>query len=196
MDIPFADILAIVRKPDEPTAAFEALRKIGDARLPSPVWRAIDVPDIESDIEDAGEWLRAAISAYRPTGVYLGLDTLNQDDGAGKNAEIGMTTKADPAPLAMEWAWKCEKYGDDHLIQGMYEIHKTYQRSGLEYPASLLADYLFFFGYSGIVLASALERMPVRWSSLFVWGFHDGDIAYLARGSPRGVERLATLDGA
>lgn len=124
MDIPFADILAIVRKWHEPTAAFEALREIGEARLQSPVWRTIDVPDIESDIEDAGEWLRATVSPYRPTCVYFGLDTLNEDDGAGKNVEIGMTIKADPAPLAMEWAWNCEKYGDDHLIRGMYAVHQ------------------------------------------------------------------------
>jgi hypothetical protein len=196
MDIPFDDMCAVVRKPGHLAAAFDALRSIGEARIQSPVWRTIETPDIESDIEDAGRWLRETITLYRPTGVYLGLDTLNEDDGAGKNVEIGMTTEADPATLAMEWAWSCEQYGDDHLIRGLYEVHKTYQDAGLEYPASLLADYLFFFGYGGIVLASALERVPVRWNSLFVWGFHDGDIGFLARGSPRGVERLVTFDGA
>ena len=196
MDIPIADILAVVGKPGEPTAAFDALRKIGEARVQSPVWRMIDVPDVESDIQDASRWLRETITPYRPTGVYLGLDTLNENDGVGQNVEIGMTSKADPARLEMDWAWKCEQYGKEHLIRGMYKIHKAYEAAELEFETSLLADYLFFFGYSGIVLASALERMPVRWDSLFVWGFHDGDIGFLARGSPRGVERLATFEGA
>jgi hypothetical protein len=195
MDIPFEEILAVVRQPLEPAAAFELLRQIGEAHLPSPVWRTIETPDIEADIEAARAWLHNALDVSRPTGVYLGLDTLNEDDGAGSNVEIGMTSQADPVPLAMEWAWNCEQHGGDHLIRGMYEVHKAYEDSGLEDPDSLLADYLFFFGYSGIVLAAALERVPVRWNALFVWGFHDGDIAFLARSSPAGIERLATFEG-
>src|SRR5687768_12977519 len=109
MDIPFNDMLDVARKAGEHPAAFDARRKSGEAHLPSPVWRTIETPDVEADIEAAGLWLRDTIDPYRPTGVYLGLDTLNENDGAGKNVEIGMTTKADPAPLAMEWAWDCEQ---------------------------------------------------------------------------------------
>src|SRR5260221_5132855 len=170
MDLPIDDILTVVRKLTEPRAAFDALREIGEAHLKSPVWRAIKTPDIEADIQATGLWLRLTIAPKRPTGVYLGLDTLNEREGTGKNVEIGMTWKADPAPLAMEWAWHCERYGDDHLIRGVYETHKTCDDFGLKSSASLLADFLFFLGYSGIVLASALERMPACWNSLFVWG--------------------------
>jgi hypothetical protein len=76
MDIPFDDILAIVRQPGDPRAAFDALREIGRARMPSDVWDKIRAPDVEADVWLAGAWLKENISEFRPTGVYLGLDTL------------------------------------------------------------------------------------------------------------------------
>jgi hypothetical protein len=75
----------------------------------------------------------------------------------------------------------------------MYKTHRAYQKYGLEYPSSLLADYLFFFGYSGLILAAGLDRIPIDWDCLFIWGFHDGDLGYLARSSPSGITRLAVF---
>jgi hypothetical protein len=197
MDVPFDDILAIVRKPDDLKTAFESLREIGRSRLPSEVWDTIRTPQVDADVWAAGAWLKESILEFRPSGVYLGLDTLNENQGLGKNVEIGMTHEADPQKLEMEWAFRLPQRGQNHLIEGLYKAHRAYKKVGLEYPSSLLADYLFFFGYGGVVLASALERAKVEWDCLLIWGFHDGDLAYLARSSPTGVERLATFgDGA
>jgi hypothetical protein len=193
MNIPFDEILACVRQSVEPQTAFNALREIGRSHLKSPLWDAVPVPDCDADIGSAADWLQRNISEYRPTGVYLGLDTLNEKDGQGQNVEIGMTADADPLPLEMEWIFDGLDYGDKHLIRGVYEIHKSHDAFELDHPESLLPDYVFFLGYSGIVLASALERMQVGWNSLFVLGFHDGDMGFLARSSQSGVERLATL---
>jgi hypothetical protein len=123
------------------------------------------------------------------------LDTLNEEDGGGHNVEIGLTTTADPERLKMDWAWGCEHYGERHLIHGLYTVHAAIMALDLEYELNNPAEYIFFLGYSGIVLASALEELPVSWDSLYVWGFHDGDLAFLARGSPTGVKRLATFEG-
>jgi len=195
MELPFSEIFAIVRRPERPQASFEALRNFGESQIASPIWKSIKSPDVEKDIEAARLWLHKTTSTYRPTGVYLGLDTLNERNGKGTNIEIGMTTSANPAVLSMDWAYHCEEYGKKHLIRGVYEVHKAYKNRNLDDAVHTLADYLFFFGYSGIVLASALERMTDRWDSLYVWGFHDGDIGFLAKCSRAGVQRLATFDG-
>lgn len=193
MDIPFDDILAVVRKPGDLKAAFGALREIGRSHLPSEVWDKIGTPEVEADVWLAGAWLKESIFEFRPSGVYLGLDTLNENRGGGKNVEIGMTRAANPAALAMDWAYRLPERGENHLIEGMYKAHRAYQKFGLEYPSSLLADYLFFFGYSGLVLTAALERISVNWDCMFIWGFHDGDLGYLVRSSPEGITRLASF---
>jgi len=159
--------------------------------MPSAVWDKIRMPDVEADVLLAGAWLKESIFEFRPSGVYLGLDTLNEHQGNGKNIEIGMTIAADPTTLNMDWAYHLEQRGESYLIEGMYEVHKAYQKLGLDYHTGNLGDYLFFFGYSGIVLAAALERIAVNWDCLFIWGFHDGDLVYLARSSPKGITRLA-----
>jgi hypothetical protein len=193
MDIPFDDILSVVRKPGDLKAAFGALREIGRSRLPSEVWDKIRAPEVEADVWLAGAWLKESIFEYQPSGVYLGLDTLNENRGEGKNVEIGMTREANPQVLDMDWAYHLPDYGENHLIEGMFKAHRAYQKFGLEYPSSLLADYLFFFGYSGLVLSAAIERIAVNWDCLFIWGFHDGDLGFLARSSPSGITRLAAV---
>jgi hypothetical protein len=193
VDLPFNDILAVVRHPGELKSAFAALREIGKSRLASEVWDKIPTPEVEADVLLAGVWLKENFFEYQPSGVYLGLNTLNENGGRGKNIEIGMKRAVNPLKLEMEWVYRLPQRGQDHLIKGMYGIHVAYQKFGLKYPASLLADYLFFFGYSGLVLASAIERIKIDWDCLFIWGFHDGDLAYLARSSPKGVTRMATF---
>ncbi len=159
------------------------------------MWNAVPEPDTESDVASATTWLQKSFSKYPPTGVYLGMDTANEREGLGKNIEIGLTDVAGPLPLDMEWIYDGFDYGEDHLIRGLYEIHKSYAAIGLDESDSLLPDYVFYLGYSGVVLAAAAERIPVRWDSLFVWGLHDGDMVFLARGSSKGVERLAKQPG-
>ena len=70
-----------------------------------------------------------------------------------------MTREANPEVLEMDWAYRLPRGGENHLIEGMYKAHRAYQKFGLEYPSSLLADYLFFFGYSGLVLSAAIEAL-------------------------------------
>lgn len=192
MDILFDYIFAIIRNGGDLRAAFDSLREIAKARLPSVPWEKIRTPDVEADVCLAAAWLKENLTEFQPNGVYLGLDTLNENDGDGKNVEIGMTRAANTNVLEMDWAYRLEKYGEDHLIQGMYETHESYRRFDFEFDGAVLVDYLFFFGYSGLVLASAIERTLVNWDCLFIWGFHDGDLAYLAKASCHGVTRLAT----
>ena len=189
MNPPFDEILTVIREACDLTIAFNNLRAIGKSRVPVAVWDEIPTPEVETDLWLAGGWLKESIDAFQPSGVYLGLDTLNENRGRGKNVEIGMTREADPQQLVMDWAFRLPKYGKHHLIEGLYEVHSAYETLGL----GLLADYLFFFGYSGVVLAAALERINIHWNCLFIWGFHDGDLGYLARSSGAGVTRLATL---
>ncbi len=193
MDVPYNEILAIVREPGDLKTAFAALRELGRSQLASEVWDKIPTPELQADVLLAGAWLKKNIVEYQPSGVYLGLDTLNEKQGHGKNLEIGMTREADPDKLEMEWAYRLPQRGHNHLIEGIYQAHRAYQEFGLEYPAEILADYIFFFGYSGLVLAFAIERVKINWDCLFIWGFHDGDLGYLVRSSPQGVVRLATF---
>lgn len=189
MDYPLEEVFKCVRQAVKPETAFNSLRTIGMAHFKSDLWKSVPMPDADADIGSAADRLKRSISTSRPTGVYLGLDTPNQEGEWGKNVEIGLSEKADPPLLDMEWTFKGLKYGDNHLIQGLYEVHTAYEAYELDHPDSLFPDYVFFLGYSGIVLAAAVEKLRPRWDSLFVWGFHDGDMGYLARSSPKGVER-------
>jgi hypothetical protein len=192
MNLPIDEILAIVRTGDDLRASFDALREVGRSRLPSEVWDKIRTPDVESDVWLAGAWLKESIFSFRPTGVYLGLDTLNELRGDGENVEIGMSRSAIPNATDIQWAYSLEERGEKHLIDGMYKAHRAYLKFGVEGPAKLLADFLFFFGSSGVVFASAIERIGVNWDCLFIWGFHDGGLYSLARSSPTGITRMAT----
>ena len=148
-------------------------------------------PTPDADVWLAAAWRSEHLQDCRPAGVYTGLDTLSERNGNGSNLEIGWTRKADPAVLSMDWAYKSEGGGGRHLIEGIYNARRTCQRFGLSHPGSLPADYVFFFGYSGVVIAAALERIAVDWDCLFLWGFHDGGLCYLARSSPGGITRIA-----
>ena len=52
--------------------------------MPSEVWDKIRTPQVDADLWLAGAWLKECITAYQPSGVYLGLDTLNENRGEGK----------------------------------------------------------------------------------------------------------------
>jgi hypothetical protein len=190
MTVPLVEICDCVRQSSDPPAALKALRELGKSRLKSELWDAVADPDWEADVRAAAAWLKKNISKPRPTGVYLGLDIFNERGGKGQNIEIGWTSDLDPQQLTMEWVTQGLDYGDHHLIGGLYEIHKSYSEFELDDAVSL-PDYVFYLGYSGIVMIKALEQVPVRWDSLFVWGFHDDDQAFLARCSASGVERIA-----
>ena len=138
-------------------AAFQTLREIGKSHFPSDLWDAVPLPDTEADIASAADWLQKNIADHRPTGVYLGLDTLNQAGQWGQNVEIGLSDAADPSLHDIEWIYDGLGYGDNHLIRGLYQVHQAYDAFQLGYPQSLFPDYVLFLGYSGIVLAGAMR---------------------------------------
>lgn len=194
MNIPFDEILGVVRQGGDLRKCFGALRDIGRRAVRLEAWGKVPTPDVESDVWLAGAWLTESIGTYAPNGVYLGLDTLNEHQGEGSNLEIGMTRHADPNVLSLNWAYSLERYGERHLIEGVYKAHQACRKLGMEGRVRQLADYLFFFGYGGAVLAAAIERAGAGPDCLYIWGFHDGDLGFLARSSPSGVTRLATLE--
>ena len=152
--------------------------------------------DISADISAAQRWLKKEAADSSVTGIYLGLDTLNENEGTGKNIEIGFTCDAHPQSPDIEWIYKLKKYGTDHLIHGIYELHAWYYPehrvyADHDYDLQLLLDYIFFLGYSGVILAAAIQQEQLQDHCLFVWGFHDGDLGPLCRWSPTGFERLA-----
>ena len=187
--------LTVVRDGGDPRKSFDALRDIGRRVMPSAVWDKVRAPDVDSDVWLATAWISESVGDYAPTGVYFGLDTLNEHQGEGSNVEIGMTRAADPGVLELDWAYSLERYGERHLIDGAYKANRACRKAGLEGTGRELAEYLFFFGYSGVVLAAAVERIGVDSDCLYIWGFHDGDLGFLARASPSGVTRLAAVEG-
>ena len=196
MNIPFAEILHCVNVNQDPLIAFTSLVSVGRSAYKSAVWDSVPKIDISADISAAQRWLQGETPDSSITGIYLGLDTLNENEGTGKNIEIGFTCDADPQSLDIEWIYKLTKYGTDHLIRGICELHTWYSPEHRVYAdhdddLQLLLDYIFFLGYSGVILAAAIQKERLQNHCLFVWGFHDGDLGALCRWSPTGFERLA-----
>ncbi|HXX92752.1 MAG TPA: hypothetical protein VEN81_03910 [Planctomycetota bacterium] len=172
-------ILKLVRTGGDPARSLGKLLDHFAEAKPSSAWTKMKDVDVGRDIAEARDWLEAQLARRASTtGVYLGLDTLNMDDGAGHNVEIGGSVKADPESLDTEWAFENSWTGEHHLIRGLFEMHRIY--STIEDLYSF-ADYALFLGYSGIVLAAAVERLERKLRSggmgrLYIWGFHDGDL--------------------
>lgn len=173
--------LSILRGDGAPAAKWQAMIEEWSRFRPSPVWSDL-APTIDADVDAAAEWLRAHLVESPSKGVYLGLDTLNMDGGAGSNVEIGGTMDCDPNAASIDWAWECEWSGEPHLIGGLVAMKERYEDS----EVSSEADYLVFLGYSGLVLGAAAARLRPDEPVLFVWGFHDGDLFKLGRASRDG----------
>ena len=163
---------------------------------PSPLWDALPEVNAKRDVASASKWLRAQLrskDAPHPVrGVYLGLDTLNMDGDDGQNVEIGATKNCDPSKLETGWAWKCEWYGDAHFIESLRDLKSVYDQPEFE-PVSGFADYALFLGYSGLVLAEAMESLEVSTPLLAAWGFHDGDLFFLGRRERDRFERICKV---
>lgn len=163
---------------------------------PGPLWSELPAIDPARDVSTAWKWLKDQMhrgAAPKPArGVYLGLDTLNMEGGDAYNVEIGATKNCDPSKLETDWAYNCEWYGDRHLIAGLRDLKRVYEapRYG---EASAFADYALFLGYSGLVLANAIERLAGTSPFLAAWGFHDGDLFFLGRRDAGGFERICKV---
>jgi hypothetical protein len=185
VNLPIAKILACVRTDQPPAAALDKLIAIGKRAKKSKLWDQL--PKI--DVDETSAWLAAQLEDKSITGVYLGLDTLNEDRGS--NLELGTTKKCDPSANEIDWVYELGKTRKHHLIRGLAELRRAWLDEEDE-ELRMLFDYTLSFGYSGVVLASALSRKRLQKHALYVWGFHDGDMCPLARWSPEGFERLAT----
>ena len=182
MNKPIDETLVVVRDHRSPAAGWADILALCRIACPSAPWGTLPILDFERDISAATVWLTSQLARVPDAfGIYLGLDTLNMCEGDGKNLEFGGTPNCDVASDSVDWLYNGElKYGDDHLIYGLYELQRVYTTEPWE-EAFDLCDYIFFLGYSGIVLAQAFERISTPRTLLPAWGFHDGDIFALGR---------------
>jgi hypothetical protein len=180
--------LNVLRKKDSPEGKWRALIELWSKLHPSPVWEKLE-PHLAEDIDAAETWLREHLRESPSRGLYLGLDTLNMDGGAGTNVEIAGTSDCEPMSKVTDWAFSCEWSGEPHLIRGLVAMKQLYDQSNV----AAAADYLVFLGYSGLVFGEAIVRLKPLEPILVVWGFHDGDLFRLARATPDGSKPLYSL---
>jgi hypothetical protein len=190
MNLPVKKILACVRADEPATDALAKLVAIGKRAKKSPLWDQLPTIDVDADVDEAVAWLQTQLKVKAVNGVYLGLDTLNEE--AGSNIGIGTTSKCDADSSEIDWVYDLKKRGKPHLIRGLAQMHETWMDLEDE-ELQLVFDYTLFFGYSGVVLAEALARKQLQTHAVYVWGFHDGDMCPLARWSSVGFERLAAM---
>ena len=190
---PTDEVLEIVRRSPSPSDGWAALLKLSATRKRSALWRRLRTLPVDPDADawHAAGWLGeqlAAPAVPRPVhGVYLGLDTLNMNGGAGSNVEIGLTARADTTGHDYDWVYRMQWYGTRHLVAGLVPMQAVYSEPEYE-RAHGFADYVLFLGYSGLVLRQACEHVRWRARAAVLWGFHDGDLFLLGRGGPRGFE--------
>ncbi|MEM8737805.1 MAG: hypothetical protein AAGG38_04915 [Planctomycetota bacterium] len=191
---------SFVRPELPPADAYSRLVAYGRSHYPSAIWGNLPPIDVAADVVDAERWLRSEIADPRVTGVYLGFDTLNEEDGDGHNVEVGFTSDADPKSTDLGWIRKLS-YGRKHLIRGIYELHSEYKVDFDELEGddveleqledlTIELDLLFYEMYGAIILMAAIQSVAPQESALFVWGMHDGDVRPLCRRSPMGFERI------
>jgi hypothetical protein len=182
MKLPIYETLAIVRDHSSPTIAWEDILSLCRVASPTKPWATLPNLDLERDISAATAWLTSQLARFpNAVGIYLGLDTLNMGEGDGKNIEFGCTSDCDACTDSVDWLYNDQlKYGDDHLIYGLYELQRIYETESWK-DAYSLCDYIFFLGYSGIVFAQAFARLSTLGTLLPVWGFHDGDMFVMGR---------------
>lgn len=181
LDRVFPRLLAIVGENPDPVSQWQRMLEVFRSEVPAAPWARMAVPDIMRDVDEAAAWVAAELrSQPAAKGIYLGLDTLNMRGGKGKNVEFGGTTECDPAEDDESWLENDLDYGDEHLVRGLVGMHAVYSTPEWE-PWSDFCDYVFFLGYSGIVLGAAMARSAGARDLLAAWGFHDGDLFLLGR---------------
>ena len=182
MSKPIAETLTVVRSYTDPIQAWADIVALCRESHPNVSWQALPNPNIERDVAATTIWLESYLESLPDVrGIYLGLDTLNMCKGSGTNIEIGGSFECDPASDKIEWVFARNlRYGPKHLIYGLQELHEVYSSDAWNSVFSL-CDYIFFLGYSGIVLAQSFKRIHTSRTLLPAWGFHDGDLFALGR---------------
>lgn len=184
------EILDLLRTQSSPAMAWQGVLEQCNADDPSTLWQSLPAVDIEGDAASACAWLeRSLVDVDGPIGLYLGLDTLNMQGGSGYNLELGWSRDADPASEELDWLYERLQHGSRFLIGGLVGLREEYGQPRWKAEFSS-ADYQLFLGYSGIVLAQALRRLERADPTLAAWGFHDGDLFALCRGTGSRVEMI------
>ena len=175
------DILDLIREEPDPDPAWRRVLEICNADRPSALWSSLPAVDIAADATRLCAWLEAALQGVDgPLGLYLGLDTLNMDGGAGTNLEIGWSRRCDTTSDGVDWVFGELERGSKTLIRGLVPLHAEYAQDRWRDRFSV-ADYMLFLAYSGLVLACAVRQLARTDPMLVAWGFHDGDIFALCR---------------
>lgn len=193
---PIEGILEIVRSASDATQGWNRLRSLLKKSKPSRLWDRFENVDPARDVESSRVWLQKllpTVDCARPIhGIYLGLDTCSADI-RGHNVEIATTTSCNPSSLDLNWIFGCNREHECHLIFGLLEMKRVYeQKMWMKFRD--FAEYSLFLGYSGLILAEALNDQLLSESFLAAWGFHDGDIFPLGRGDNNKFTRLATYE--
>lgn len=191
--LPIDETMQILRIESDSKIAFHKILEQANKNLPSEIWKEYEKLNIERDIEDAVIWLKKILIQFPDSkGIYLGLDTLNMDEGNGTNVEIGLSKSCNPNEFSGDWTYDCEDHGEPHLIKGLYEVADTFGSSERWTNDEVsFAEYLVFLGYSGVVLKGALSKLEINNDFLSIWGFHDGDMYFLMQ-KANGIESIVT----
>ncbi len=191
--LPIDVTMQILRTESDPKIAFKKILIQANKNLPSEIWKEYGNLSIERDIEEATNWLQKSLTEFPDSkGIYLGLDTLNMDEGNGTNIEIGLSNSCNPNTFSDDWAYNCHHYGDSHLIRGLSEVADTFTNSEKwTSEETSFAEYIVFLAYSGIILKSALYKLETNNDFLSIWGFHDGDMFFLMQ-KANGIKSIVT----
>ena len=182
-DLPIDETRREIRVGVNPTKSFIKIVDYGRQKLQSKIWSEFENMNIERDIKAAEIWLNQTFKKFPGfSGIYLGLDTLNMENGKGTNVEIGLSKSCNPSIFSDEWAYECENYGESHLIKGLYEVSDCFNNENQwTTDEQNFTEYLIFLGYSGLVLKEALTNLKIENDFLSLWGFHDGDMFFLTQ---------------
>jgi len=191
--LPIDETMQILRTESDSKIAFQRIIGYANKNLPSQIWKEYEKLNIERDIEEASIWLQKSIAEFPDSkGIYLGLDTLNMDEGNGTNVEIGLSKSCNPVEFSDDWTYDCEDYGESHLIKGLSEVADTFTNSEKwTYDETSFAEYIVFLAYSGIVLRGALNKLETKNDFIAIWGFHDGDMFFLMQ-KAQGIKSIVT----
>jgi hypothetical protein len=191
--LPIDETMQVLRTESDFEIAFKKIIGYANNNLPSEIWKQYEMLNIERDIEEAIKWLQNSLTEFPDSkGIYLGLDTLNMDEGNGTNVEIGLSKSCNPNEFSDDWAYDCEDYGESHLIKGLFEVADTFVNTEKwTNDETSFAEYIVFLGYSGVILREALNRVKTENDFLSIWGFHDGDMFLLTQ-KKSGITSIVT----
>ncbi len=180
-DLPIDEIRSTLRMEENPKRAFLKIIDLCKQKLPSKIWDEFVNMNIERDVQETQKWLRERLEEFPNfRGIYLGLDTLNMDNGNGSNLGIGLSSHCNPKEFSDEWAYECAYYGESHLIKSLYEVSNCFENNEKwTNEERNFSEYLIFLSYSGIVLREALKNLRIIKDYISIWGFHDGDMFFL-----------------